>query len=349
MLGMRSLVDAAVENLSLLLASGVGINAALDSLEQETNSPRLKKIFAGIRSDIENGLKLSTAFENSRLLPQHLLDLLRAGEDSGRLSENLEIISKQQHRDSVFRSKVRSALTYPSFILVMAFFVGIGLSWFVLPRLSDAFSDLNIELPTITKVVIGTGEFIESNILALVLGTLAVIGFFVAAVVLSARFRRLLQRFLGSLPGVRGLIVKVELARFGYISGSMLEAGIPLTQTMQALAESSQISSFTKLYTLVGEEVEQGSSLRKVFKTNRKILKPIPLPVQTMILSAEQSGNLSATLMKIGERYEEKIDDASKNLASIIEPLLLVVVAVVVGGIALAIILPIYSLIGNLN
>lgn len=349
MVGLRTTLDTSIENLSLLLSSGVGVGAALQSIEEEATSPRAKKMFADIRLEIENGQTLSRAFERSRLLPAHLLDLLQAGEESGRLSENLELIAQQQHRDTVFRSKVRSALLYPSFILTMSFVVGIGLSWFVLPKLSDAFSDLSIELPAITQFVIGTGEFIESNIAALILGVLFVVVLFIGLILFVPPVHRFLRKMISSLPGVRGLVTKVELARFGYISGSMLEAGIPITKTMNALRASSEISSFTKLYGFIGEQIEQGHSLRKIFTDNPKISKPLPAPVKAMILSAEHSGNLSSTLLKIGERYEEKIDDASKNLASIIEPLLLVVVALVVGGIALAIILPIYSLIGNLN
>lgn len=346
--GSREELAQSLENLALLLEAGVGVQQALTSIQSEVKNKKLKKIYADMVAGIDNGESLSIAFEKSRLLPSHLLSLLKSGEESGRLTENLGVITRQQERDLSFRSKLKAAMFYPIVVIVLAFTVGFGLAWFVLPKLADAFSQLGSDLPATTRILINAGAFMKENATLVLLGFGSIATMGLSLTFFSGRFRQSFVQVFSKFPGISRLVKEIELARFGFIAGGMLESGIPIVETFRSLEESTTIRKFKTMYGMFAERLEQGESFKKIIETRKKSVI-LPGSIQQMILAGEQSGSLSKMLQTIGKRYEEKIDNTSKNLSSILEPILLIIVAVVVGFVAISIILPIYSLIGNLG
>ncbi len=154
--------DYAVENLALLVSSGTSILSALEAIESELRSRRIKDAFAGLKDDVENGVSLWRALKNTGLFPAHVVSLVKIGEESGRLSETLKTVVDQRQKERVFRAKVRSAMMYPVFVLVMALFIGSAVALFVLPRLALVFSQLKLEPPLITKALIAAGKFLAA-------------------------------------------------------------------------------------------------------------------------------------------------------------------------------------------
>lgn len=338
-----------IENLTMLLVSGMDIVSALDSINKEIRSPKMRTIITELKKDIDAGVFLWQALDKFKLFSEQIISLIRMGEESGRLAENLKVIIIQQDKDRIFKSKIRSAMMYPILILVVTVVVGVGVAWFILPRLSSIFSRMNLDLPLTTRGLISAGDFLNQY------GVIAIPVFVVSLMILVYFIfifkysKQLGQGILLSLPGVKKLIQELELARFGYFLGTLLEAGLPIVDALDSLTKVSSFKAYRKLYSYLLDRIKEGNSISNSLSSYPKSKKYIPTSVQTMIYSGEQSGRLPDILIKIGETYEAKTDTTTKDLTVVLEPILLVIVWLGVVGVALAVIMPIYSLIGGLN
>ncbi|MBI2577951.1 MAG: type II secretion system F family protein, partial [Candidatus Wildermuthbacteria bacterium] len=306
-------------------------------------------ILALVKNELEGGSPLWKALQGFKLLPAHALELIRIGEESGKLTENLKAIALQTQKEKVFRSKIRSAVMYPAFIFFLAAFIGIGVSWFILPRLSTVFSQLHIALPLITRVVISIGEFFSMYGLYVVPAAIFLLMALMHFLFCFNKTKFIGQEILFHIPGVKRLIREVEVARFGHLLGTLLAAGVPVIQALSSLSQSTGFRKYRRFYQYLAKSIEEGNSFQQSFALYKRKASLIPNPVQQMVVAGEQSGNLSAILSKIGEAYEDKTEATTKNLTVILEPFLLVMVWLGVVGVALAIILPIYSLTGGLS
>ncbi|MDP2656080.1 MAG: type II secretion system F family protein [bacterium] len=345
--GLAKERDFFVENLSMLIAGGMSILTALDAIGKDMRSSRMKNITANMRLDIESGSPLWKALSKSKLFPGHAISLIRLGEESGKLSENLKIVSDEQEKDRSFRSKIHSAMMYPMFVLSLTVIIGIGVAWFILPKLALVFSQLKIELPLVTKILIGVGIFLGAYGQYVVPAVVVGIGALFFFIFSFSRTKFIGQAILFALPGVSGLLKEVELSRLGYLLGTLLASGLPVTHAFDSLAHATEISQYRALYIHMRDSIGDGNSLRKSFTTFKKIARLVPSPIQELIVAGEQSGTLSEVLLRIGASYDAKAETSTKNLSVILEPILLVIVWLGVVAVALAVILPIYSLIGG--
>ncbi|MCR4328492.1 MAG: type II secretion system F family protein [Patescibacteria group bacterium] len=347
--GLSKERDYFIENLSMLIASGMPITSALDAMALEMRSRRMKSIVADIKADIESGSPLWKALVTTNLFPDHAVSLIQLGEESGKLMENLKVVAVEQEKDRVFKSKLRSAMMYPVFVLSLTVIIGVGIAWFILPKLATVFSQLKIKLPLITKILIESGIFLGNYGQYVVPAGIVVMGLFFFFLFSFRKTKFIGQFVLFSSPGIKGLIKEVEVARFGYLLGTLLEAGLPITHVFNSLANATEVAPYRKLYFHLRDSIKDGNSLQKSFGTFRHANRLIPAPIQQLIFVGEQSGSLSTTSLKIGATFETKADTSTKNLAVILEPILLVIVWLGVVAVALAVILPIYNLIGGFN
>lgn len=338
-----------IEQLSMLLAAGMPVVLALSSIEKEIKSARLKKIIASIGADIDSGSTISASLEKSGIFPQSTISLIRIGEQSGRLSENLKVVAVQEQKEREFRAKITSAMMYPGFVLTLTVIVGLGTAWFILPRLASVFASLHSKLPLITIWLIAFGSFLGKYgflvIPAFVIVSLLLIFF----IFVFKKTNFLGQVILFHTPAIAGLLKEVELARFGSLLGNLLQAGLPVVDALESLTGSTTLYKYKKFYFHLSEKIKEGNSFRKSFELYKNTHSLIPVPIQQLVITAEQSGNLAAVLIKIGEMYEAKTQDSAKNISVLLEPILLVIVWLGVVAVALAVILPLYSLIGSLN
>lgn len=347
--GLSQDIDYLIENLSMLVAAGMPIVVALDSIAEEMHSARMKKVLQRMMDDIECGHPIWRALEASGLFPEHAVALIRLGEASGRLGENLKVVAVEEQKRRALAGKVQSALLYPVFVLVVTLVVGVGIAWFILPKLALVFSQLKIELPLITRWLIGSGVFLEKYGLFVIPGIFLLGGSLFFFLFFSARTRSMGQAFLLITPGVGQLLREGEIARFGYLLGTLLRAGLPVTHALSSLASATQIVAYRRLYTHLELAVEEGNSFQKSFALFPNVKRIFPLPLVRLLAAGEQSGSLPDVLIRLGENYEEKAETTTKNLTVILEPLLLVLVWLGVVSVAFAVILPIYSLVGGLN
>jgi type IV pilus assembly protein PilC len=348
-IGLNKDRDYFVENLSMLVAAGMPILKAIDAIAKEMRSNRMKKVLAAVRSDIEAGAPIWKALNETGLFAEHVVSLIRLGEESGKLVENLNVVAIEQEKDRIFKSKMRSAMMYPIFVLSLTVIVGVGISWFILPKLATVFDQLRVELPMITKILIAVGVFLNRYGQYVVPAALIFFLLLFYFVFYFPKTKFIGQAILLVLPGVKKLLKEVELSRLGYLLGSLLNAGLPITQALGSLTNASDIVRYQRLYRHLSDSVTDGDSLQKSFNTYKKTNKLIPSSLQQLIVAGEQSGALAPTLLRIGASFEAKADTTTKNLAIILEPIMLVIVALGVVSVAMAVILPIYNLIGNFN
>ena len=347
--GLTKERDQFIENLSMLVLSGMPIMGALAAITRDTKNAQMKKILEAILLELEGGSPLWKSFDRTGLFKGYTISLLRIGEESGKFAENLKVVSLEQEKERNLKSKVKSALMYPVFVLVLVVVIGLGISWFILPKLAKIFADLKLDLPLITKILIGFGLFLQKNGIWFVPLSIFITAVVIWVIFINEKTKFLGESFLYSIPGIKTLLMEVEVARLGYLLGTLLEAGLPIIKAIDSLLGASDSVRYRRFYAHLRESIEMGNSFQKSFVSYPKIDKLIPPPMQQLVFSGEQSGNLNKTLIKIGQVLEEKSDTTTKNLTIIMEPILLVIVWAGVVGVAFAVILPIYSLVGGIN
>jgi type IV pilus assembly protein PilC len=341
--------ESFIENLAMLIDSGVNISEALEVIASGIKGGNFKRKIETVKEDIGAGFNLWKALEKTDVFSERDISLIMLGESSGRLGDNLKILSNQHQKEKIFRKKIYSALMYPVLVLFMTIVIGLGISWFLLPKLALVFLQLEIELPKITEIMVNSGLFFQEY---------GAIFFPVAFVLISATFYFLFiykktkgvgQKILFSFFITRKIIMETELSRFGFIFGILLESGFNITKALKSMEKTSPFVFYKKMYRHLSEHISEGLSFRDSLKSYKKTDKLIPIPVQQIIFVGEKSGRLSESFLKIGKNYEEKLDLTTKNLMVILEPVLLIIVWLGVVFLALAIILPVYSLIGQIN
>jgi type IV pilus assembly protein PilC len=336
--------DYFVENLSLLISSGMGISNALSAIELSVKSWKMKRIAVHIKKMVEAGMPLWKAFTETKFLSDRVISLIKTGEEAGRLPEHLNLVTIQQHKERVFRSRLRSALLYPGIVFVLAIIVALGSAWAVLPKLISVFKDSHATLPFSTQILISSGKFLESY------GTVFVPCAIGAVIVLFyLLFVNKKTKFIGdsmlfSLPGIKKLVQGIELARFGYVSGALLQAGFQVGGTLESIKEGTSYRSYAKFYDNLQKSIERGESFQSAFSKNPKTENFLPVPIQQLIISAEKSGRLPETFIKIGIIFEEKTEAMSQDLATVLEPIVLIIVGIMVALVVSGIVGPIYGL-----
>lgn len=322
---------------------------ALEAIEKEIRSRYLRKIVQEMIKDIDAGMNLHETLERSNLYKGYVITLIRIGEETGTLAKNLKVIVERQAKERDFRSKIQSALLYPSIIMTMTIGLGIFITWFILPRLSTVFSGLDMDPPLITRILLSLGEFLDQygNIVMPVL--LGLIVSLVYVLFVNKKTKHIGQEILIRTPVVKKLLKEIEISRFSFVLGTLLEAGLSIEDALISLTEVRTFRRYTNLYKFIAENIPKGDSFSEAFSKYRKLDSVIPAPVQQMIISAEKSGDLSQVLLKVSYIYESKIETSAKNLSVVLEPIMLVIVWIGVLLIAIAVILPVYSLVGNLN
>jgi type II secretory pathway component PulF len=348
-LGYGTERDYFIENMSLLVAAGVDIQKTLDILARSAKNRRFKQAIRAMAERVTLGNPLWQSLQDAKLLPNRFAYLVRIGEESGRLPEHLNLVTIQQHKERVFTSRLRTALLYPTMVLIISTIVAVVSIGYTLPKITGFLTQANVELPLTTRLLIDFGSFLEKY------GALAFVIFIIGLGVIAYLFFIFKRtKFIGEAilfhtPGIAGLVQGVEVSRFGYMFGAMLTSGLVISDALGLLITATPFSRYKTFYTYLQKSVRDGIALETCFNDYRHADRLVPLPMLQLIASAERSGKLSETLLKVGQIFEEKTEALSRDLSTILEPLVLIVVGVIVGLIAVGIISPMYSLVGAIG
>lgn len=339
---------AFIQNMAMLLNAGLPLVDCFRTLERETRIKPFRKILADMRAEVEGGVPLWKAMDNQAFFSPYAIALTRIGEEAGTLSRNMEYLAEQQEKDNELTSKIKMAMIYPCIVLVLVFVVVVGLGGFVLPNLIPVLYALNAPLPMTTLAVIAVSNFFTSY--GLIAVPLSLVGVVVLILLhMFTRFRVVTQWVMFHIPGIGALAREATVARFGVILGGLLQAGVPLVESLRSLVDVTWIVAYKNIYAEMLRKVELGESFQKTFASIKRSEKLLPVTVQELVIVGEQSGTLADTLMKISKIYDRKASETAQKLPVILEPILLLFMGGLVGTIAFAIIIPIYSVVGNIG
>lgn len=346
--GAKEEADYFIENLAALLDAGMGFVAALDAVAKDIKSPSIRRQIEIVHSSVKSGEPFWKSIQKTNLVPEYAISIIKFGEESGKLTQNLYVVAKYQQKQRVFKSKLFAAMSYPGLVFLITTVVGILIAWFVLPNLKNVFSQLDLKLPLITKILLGIGGILSKYGLFVVPGFLLLVAASVYLLFFNPATRHIGQSFLFFIPLTRRLMQEIEIARFAEGLGLLLESGAPSITAFDSVADSASFRMYRRLYKHIRKIFSGGGGLAEAFSSYPGVERLFPISVVQIIATGEQSGKLSKNLLRIGERYEEKLEVTTKNLPMILEPILLFIVWGGVLTVAIAVVLPLYQLIGQL-
>lgn len=334
------------QNLSIMVKTGFPLSQALKTLAEQAPSKPLRTVIGQLSQDVESGITLSQALAKfPHVFSELFINMLSAGEQSGKLDETLQRLTIQMKKDHALMSKVRGALTYPVIVVIAMFGIGIGMTIFIIPKLLSLFEQENATLPLATKVLIALSNFlIHRGVIAA--GVLIVLIVVLQRVFQTERGRYNLHRVLLRLPIVGGIIRKINLARFMRTLASLLETDIPIIQSFQIIARTLGNALYRRAIFTAADDLKKGTAIVTSLERYPKLFPPM---VTQMISVGEQSGTLDEVSGEIAVFFEEDVDQTMSTLSTIIEPVLMLVLGVAVGLMAVAIIMPIYSLTSQIS
>ncbi|MFA6909242.1 MAG: type II secretion system F family protein [Patescibacteria group bacterium] len=329
------------QNLQVMVRTGFSLGNALHTLGLQTENKSFKQVIMEMEHDVDSGKTFSDALKkHSDIFPEMFINMIAAGEVSGKLDEVLHQLTLQMKKDHTLITKVKSALSYP--IIVVSAMVGlvIAMMLFVIPKLLGVFAESGVALPLPTQILISVTNFTSQNGLWVIIGLFALtIGVF--RLIKTQKGKFYYHRILLRLPIVGKIIKKINLARFTRSLSSLLKTDIPIVQTLQIISRTLGNVHYQNVMMIASEEVKKGISIVKTLERFPQLFPPI---VTQMVHVGEQSGTLDTIVEEIANFYEEEVDTTMANLSTIIEPALMLILGAGVAGLAVAIILPIYNL-----
>lgn len=335
-----------VRNLSVMIASGLPLSRAIRGIALQAKNKKLIKILNDIQENIQSGANFSDSLvKYPGVFGDLFVNMIRVGESSGNLEETLQILANQLEKEHELINKVRGAFVYPSVIVVAMIGIGVIMMIYVVPQITGVFADLNAELPATTQFIIATSDFLRNHyIISLALVIFLVLGLKVLTMFQAGK--KIINFIMINAPLMKNIIIKVNCARFARIYSSLLKSGVPITETLRILSRTLTNYYYQKALIRAVENIQKGVNLSKIIYKENKIF---PLLVPQMIEIGEETGKTETVLMKLAEFYEGEVDQISKNLSSIIEPVLMLIIGGAVGFFAISMLQPMYSVMASLK
>ncbi len=331
-------------NLAVMLDAGVPITRALSTLSKQSENKVLQSAITNIVLRIRKGSTLAKALEVYKgIFGELYINMIAAGEESGTVNDVLNILAEQLRKDHELRSRVRGALVYPMVILASMTIIGTLMLIFVIPTLQAVFDDLGAELPITTKIILGIGNGLASYwwiIFPAFLG--GIYGLYL--LIKTPPGKRLYDSFIIHAPVLGGISKKVYTARFSRTLASLIKGGVPILEALQVVSSIMGNHYYKNSLKAAQEGVRKGEPLFRVLGGYSNLYTPL---IIQMLEVGEETGKLADILERLAVFYEEEVNQITKNLSSIIEPILMLIIGAAVGFFAISMIQPIYNVIGN--
>lgn len=333
-------------NLAVMLEAGVPITRALGTLSKQSKNRGFQSTISDINLKIIRGSALAEALkDHQETFGELYVNMVAAGEASGNVNEVLGILAEQLRKEHELRSRVRGALVYPAVIVIAMGLIGVLMLIFVVPALKEVFEDLNADLPLTTKVILNSGSLLKSY------WWLAVIIFGVAVYLLRLFFKTrsgkaLVDFTVLQIPILKGITKKVYAAQFSRTLASLISGGVPILEALRITGNAMGNHFYKESLRAAEEDVRKGKMLHVAFEGYASLYTPL---IVQMLEVGGETGQLADVLKKLAEFYEDEVEQVTKNLSSIIEPILMIAIGIIVGFFAISILQPIYDLVGKLQ
>jgi type IV pilus assembly protein PilC len=327
--------------LSTMLKAGVPLLQAFDISARSHSNPALQRLLGDIKSDVETGSSMSVAF---RKYPKYFdglyCNLVYAGEQAGILDTVLDRIASYQEKMLAIQGKIKSALFYPAIVLTVAFIITAGIMLFVIPAFKDLYGKSGADLPALTMLVMGISDAFV-NYWYLIFGGIGLTVFLVLrAWKQSPAFRNKMDYLILKVPVFGPLIEKATVSRWARTFSSMFSAGVPMVEALDSVAGAAGNNVFMEATMKIKTEVSTGSSLAVCLQSSGVF----PNMLIQMVSIGEESGALDSMLSKVADYYEREVDDAVAGISSLMEPFIMVILGTLIGGIVIAMYLPIFKM-----
>lgn len=334
------------KNLSAMLGAGLTLSRALSVIQRQSKNKYLKQILEALQTSVKSG----TGFHESLAVYPNVFSKLfvamtKAGEESGKLSETLTVVAKQMDTSNTLTKKVKGAMIYPCIILSAIVVIGILMLIFVVPTLSATFRSLGVDLPLSTRIIVGASDFMAHNAIIVFVALIVI----VVALILGIRSKaggRALLFVARHVPVVGDLVRETYSARAARTLSSLLSSGVQMLTAISIAAEVVGENVFGAVLVEAQELVRKGDPLSDAFAAHEDLY---PVFVAEMILVGEETGKVADMLGQVAEYYERDVEERTKDLSTIIEPVLMLFIGVFVGIFAISMIAPIYSLSSKIN
>ena len=329
-------------NLGSMIEAGLPLSRALSVLERQAHNKNLKDVIMDVHNDIDKGSTFADALaKHPKVFAQLFVSMVHAGEQSGTLADSLKIIALQLENSFNLERRVRGALMYPAVIIFAMTIVAILMFTFVIPTLMKTFTDLHVALPFTTQIILGISNALQNYGLYLLIGLIIVVVLFVRWSK-TALGKNIDHSLMIRLPILGNLVKEVNTARTARTLSSLLGAGVDFVEAVSITSQVIQNVHFRAVLDKAGEAIKKGDLMSQIFAKNEKLY---PIFLSEMMSVGEETGKIGEMLSGVAHYYEEDVDQKTKDMSTIIEPVIMIVIAAGVGFFAVAMISPMYSLV----
>lgn len=327
--------------MATMMSAGVPLVQSFEIIGKGHENPRMQDLIMAIKADVEGGANLADALARHPLYFDDLfVNLVEAGEQAGALETLLDKIATYKEKTEAIKKKIKKALTYPIAVLVVAFIVTAILLIFVIPQFEELFVGFGADLPAFTQFVINISEYVRDRGWVIAIGIGGVISGFIALKKRSYKFRVMIDRVALKIPVVGDILTKAAIARFHRTLSTMFAAGVPLVEALDSVAGATGNIVFEQGVRQMRDQIATGQQLNIAMEQTELFSN---MAVQ-MIAIGEESGSIDTMAAKVADFFEAEVDDAVDNLSSLMEPMIMAVLGVLVGGLVVAMYLPIFKM-----
>ncbi len=342
-MGKVSVGDIAIfsRQLSTMLTAGIPLVQAFDIVGNGHDNPAVQRLVMNIKQDVESGASLAEALAKHPLHFDDLfVNLVMAGEQAGALETLLDKIATYKEKTEAIKKKVKKALFYPGAVMVVALIVTTILLIFVIPEFESLFQGFGADLPAFTRMIIDLSVFVRAQGIFLVMAISGAIGGYMYAYKRNRKLREIQDRIALKLPIIGGILDKSAVARFARTLATMFAAGVPLVEALESVSGACGNIVYEIAVLQMRDEVATGQRLQHAMENTERF----PNMVIQMIAVGEESGSLDEMASKVADFYEDDVDNAVDGLSSLLEPLIMAILGVLVGGLVIAMYLPIFKM-----
>ncbi|MCX6763551.1 MAG: type II secretion system F family protein [Candidatus Moranbacteria bacterium] len=333
-------------NLGVMVASGLPISRSLNNLAIQTKNKKFAQILTKIQGEVQAGGTLANGLSKyPGVFGELFTNMIRVGEASGNLEEVLNILALQLEKDHDLISKIKGAMVYPAVIIIAMLGIGIIMMIYVVPQITSVIKEMGAELPYSTKLVIAISDGLKNHLILVLSGFVAFI-IILRLLLATEQGKKLIGLSAISLPLINKIVIKVNCARFSRVYSSLLKSGVPVAEALKIVSNTLTNLYYKKAFQRAAESIQKGTPLSKVLYEEKKIF---PVLVPQMLEVGEETGKTEQIMLKLSEFYEEEVEQITKNLSSIIEPVLMIIIGGAVGFFAVSMMQPMYGAMQNIK
>ncbi|OGI25740.1 MAG: hypothetical protein A3J76_00115 [Candidatus Moranbacteria bacterium RBG_13_45_13] len=331
-------------HLGIMLSSGLSLPKALEVIANQTKNRKFKRVLDDLGKDVKMGSSLADSLARHPVFDELSVNMIRVGELGGNIEEVLGLLANQLEKEHTLLSRVRGAMYYPTVIVMVMIVVGIAMMMYVVPKLTSIFADIQTTLPFSTRMVITVSDYMANHQWVVLSGVAILIVVFILFFK-SSMGKKFSSFVFFRVPIIRNIVIKMNNARFARIYSSLTKSGVSVVESLRIISRTLTNSAYQKAFREIGEGVEKGRSIHEELAKHPRIF-----PVLTIQMTevGEETGKTVDVLQNLANFYEGEIDQLTKNVSSIIEPVLMVIIGTAVGFFAVSMILPMYSVMENM-